>query len=77
MSRPIKRTTEIEKVIECRCGKGTMKLKSILIDPKDGKVALSYSACSEPFCHHGRAEGREIGFLVFTNIIIAKLVFGE
>lgn len=83
ISKPkILKIKSIEKIIKCPCGRGTMKLKMIHVYPKNGKVSLSYSACSEPFCGHGRISeghlaGLPQGIIVFTDIIISELVLGE
>ena len=78
----ITKISQIEKVIKCSCGRGTMKLCGIYVYPKNGRVSLSYSACSEPFCGHGRIKeghlaGIARGIQIITDIVIPELVLGE
>ena len=78
----ITKISQIEKVIKCPCGRGIMKLRGVYVHPKNGKVSLSYSACSEPFCSHGRVKeghlaGIARGIQIITDIVIPELVLGE
>jgi hypothetical protein len=82
MKDKITKISEIKKVIDCPCGRGTMELRGIHVIPQNGIVWLSYSACSEPFCGHGRIKeghlvGVSRGISVITDIIIPELILGE
>jgi hypothetical protein len=70
-TKKITKFIEIEKIIKCPCGKGKMKLKMIHVNPENGRIALSYDKCSEPFCSYER------GAFKLTEIIIPELILGE
>jgi len=63
-NKKITKISEIQKIIECPCGKGKMKLEMIYVIPRNGKIGLSYSKCNRPFCSYER------GILMRTDIII-------
>lgn len=67
----ITKVSEIRKLINCSCNKGTMKLHTIYVDPENGRISLSYGKCSYPFCSHER------GLLVFTDMIIKSLILDD
>lgn len=70
-SKRISNVKDIKRNIKCPCGKGIMELQMFHIHPSNGKVALSYGSCSEPFCHYER------GLVMFTDITISQLIIGE
>ena len=71
-TKKIDKISEIEKIIKCPCGKGEMKLRSIYVNPNDGRAFLRYGNCSYSFCQECPT-----GIYKFTNIIIPELVLGE
>jgi len=71
-TKKIKKISEIEKEIDCPCGKGKMKLKIMYVSPKDGKLMLRYGDCSGMFCSYN-----EHGITKFTHIKIKRLALGE
>lgn len=71
--KKINKISQIEKSIKCNCEKEHLNLEMIYVYPKNGKVALIYSACDK--CHYGWIkEGIRAGtpgkITVFTDIII-------
>jgi len=71
-TKKIKKISEIEKIINCPCGKGKMKLKMFYVFPKEGKVMIKYGDCTGIFCSYNKH-----GIAKFTDIKIKKLALGE
>jgi len=76
----INKISQIKKIIKCDCGEGDLKLETIYIHPKNGKIMLIYSACNK--CSHGWIkEGIRAGtpgkITMITDIIIPELALGE
>jgi hypothetical protein len=59
---------KFEENLKCpHCRNGITSLRTIFVDPKSGKVSLSYGGCTSNFCN-----GR--GLLKFTDIVIKELI---
>jgi len=70
-TRKITKISEIEKIIDCPCGRGKIKLIMMYINPNNGRLILHYDHCTYSFCSYER------GIDKFTKIIIPELVLGE
>ncbi len=71
-TKKIKKISEIEKIIDCPCGKGKMKLKVMYVYPRDGGIMLRYGDCTGMYCSYNKHE-----ITKFTRIKIKRLALGE
>lgn len=69
--KKISKISDIKRTIKCRCGNGNIELITIIVSPRDGKIALSYKYCTSSVCPYRR------GKLIFTDIIMPQLILGE